>query len=71
MRNSLHAGRDSSRLVASIFETLLSAEFVQRAGESCEDSGKWLAIKRIVHLELIISARRLPLTADQKKTVAS
>jgi hypothetical protein len=31
-------------------------KWFQRAGEACEDSGKWLAVERIVHLELIVSA---------------
>ena len=41
----------------------------QRAGKACEDSGKWLAAERIVHLELIVSARELPLTADRLERI--
>jgi hypothetical protein len=39
-------------------------KWFQRAGEACEDSGKWLAVERIVHLELIVSVRKLPLTVN-------
>ena len=41
-------------------------KWLQRAGEAYEDLGKWLAVERIVYLELIVSARRLPLTAERR-----
>jgi hypothetical protein len=41
-------------------------KWFHRAREACEDSGKWLALERILHLELIVSARKLPLTADRR-----
>ncbi|MGB8031408.1 MAG: hypothetical protein WCF30_17285 [Terracidiphilus sp.] len=39
-------------------------KWFQRAGEACEDSGKWLAVETIVRLEPVVSAGKLPSTGD-------
>ncbi len=40
-------------------------KWFERAGEACENLGKWLAVERMEHPELIVSACELPLTTDR------